>query len=130
MTTTRTTNEKPLTSLDGKFYVGMTRSEATSKKAQSIFDKIDTDKNGKLDDKEICNYRDKENRLILAAGIAELGIAGCAAISVGLPPYSTTIAEVGVLAATISGIAAGSDFNDYRENCNETNQYREEHGIQ
>lgn len=57
-------------------------------------------------------------------------MTAASALLVALPPYSTTVIELGVLGGAISGMGTYFSLDDYTENRKETNQYREEHGIE
>lgn len=58
-------NNRPITTISGRFYAGMTKAQAqkngTYQKTVGMdFRDIDTNKDGRLSDKEICDARDKE----------------------------------------------------------------------
>lgn len=117
-----------LTASNDKFGVGMTRDLFQDKKDIVIFDKIDKNGNHKLEDFEICDYRDKEAkyyRKLSGISLATLLLGGTA--STLLPPYSTSGVEIAAT-ATAAGAAA-----HWFERANEidklTDEYRRQHGL-
>ena len=117
-----------LTACNGKFGVGMTRNQFQDNKDIKIFDEIDKNGNHKLEDFEICDYREKEAKknkwLAVGEVICSVIFGGAAVLT---PPYSTTGIEVGVSIGWM-GLAV-NDANTAHETDKLIDEYRKQHGL-
>ena len=129
----KTKNEKPLTTVSGKFHVGMTAQEAKKKDLyKSVFsrDFTDIDKNadGKLSAEEICDERDHECAITKERATGS-DIFGGMVVGAGV---ATSEFGVGILAGVVgAGIvgAAESARADAEKEQAKTQEYRIKHGL-
>lgn len=130
----------PITTVCGNFYAGMTRAEAEAKDlterpwyrsdkglfAQSTFDEIDLNKDGVLQDTEICARRDEEtdNKKDSKQGLL-LGGGLCGLLAL-IPGVNVA---VGVGAALVGAASTISSFvmGDGTEEKRATEAYKQEH---
>ena len=123
-----TTGALKLTTCDGKFFTGMKKNEIKTGKEIKLFDKIDTNKDGILQDKEICNYRDLESKENFWKGAVNSFAAIGGAVLLALPPYSTSSFEL--MGMAFLGGLAGHYFTEASDQNKITEQYRKEHNLQ
>jgi hypothetical protein len=125
----------PLTTVSGKFYVGMTRKEAQAKDLyKSTFSRdftdIDKDGNGVLDEREICDERDLEcSRKKVDGAIATIGTTLAGIFTIASVPVTagTTLPIIFTAVGCNTAIAAG--MVDTQKEKEITDNYRKEHNL-
>ena len=121
--------QPPLKTLNGKYWVGMRRNEA---KKVEIFDRIDTDKDGVLSGKEICDNRDlvNTNNSIHQTGLTVTGFileaAACAIVGI-LEVSLFPLAAPGLL--LVGGAQLWNMLDGSGKENRETKEYRERNGL-
>ena len=141
---------KPITTISGKYYAGMTKAEAQRKDSYKKFvgmDFRDIDKNndGVLSDAEICDARDKEvkrARTRKAVEDVSFGVMAGAGVIAATGVGTLLSAGVGAAGLACNAVALIGDHVDgvknYDSNGQEGNldaeivktaMYRKEHGL-
>jgi len=122
--------DKPFSTISGSCYVGMTESDATSRREKREFRKTDTNHDGKLTGSEIVARRRDETRsntieaegYVIGGSILVIGGTIISATGIGAP-LGAGIISAGMF---VDGAAAGRAIANDREN-RLTNEYEEQH---
>jgi hypothetical protein len=129
------TAKTPLTTVSGKFYVGMTQKMARDKdlyksKFSRDFTDIDKDGNGILDEREICNERDLECSRGKVGGEISM-MANTAAVGFSLMTAPLTAGGSLFLTGlgTVGNCAMAKQIKDMESEQNITDKYRQEHHL-
>lgn len=127
---------KPITTVSKKFYAGMTADEAKKKNlykssTSSInFTDIDKNRNGILEDVEICEERDNECSRKRASGFLQIGGGGLVATVSAIADLPTAgMTTAGVIFGSGMTLAGFCAIKAAGEEEKVTNQYRKEHGL-
>lgn len=129
------TETTSLTTVSGKFYVGMTRQDAQSKNLYNstfsrAFTDIDKDGNGVLSEREICDERDLEcSRGKIRGAISAVAGFTTALVAAAGAPLSAglSLGEAGI-AVAYAGLAM-KNVKDAMSETEITDKYRQEHHL-